>query len=145
MLLCIPKCGRVFLGSCTFLRSCLTPQSGLQGAPPGQTSHTLDHWHAHGSRTWAFTAHTRASPRAPSIPNPSPPVPLLQSFWSRLAGQYGNTFYWKEHGESASILDAVSAVDTCLREEPGRFKCSKVQGELGEEPSSGSIGKFFGL
>ena len=35
----------------------------------------------------------------------------------------------------------VSAIDTCLREEPGRFKCSKVQGDFGEEPSSGSFGK----
>ncbi|GAX81128.1 hypothetical protein CEUSTIGMA_g8562.t1 [Chlamydomonas eustigma] len=67
-----------------------------------------------------------------------------QSFWSRLSGKYGNKFYWQEKGEAKSILDAVSAVDSCLREEPGRFKCSKVQGELGEEPSSGGFGKFFG-
>jgi len=26
----------------------------------------------------------------------------------------------------------VSAIDTCLREEPGRSKCSKVQGEFGD-------------
>lgn len=68
-----------------------------------------------------------------------------QSFWTRLAGKYGNKFYWQEKGEATSILDAVSAIDTCLREEPGRFKCSNVQGELGEQASSGSFGKFFGL
>jgi len=68
-----------------------------------------------------------------------------QSFWTRLSGKYGNKFYWQEQGEAKAILDAVSAVDTCLREEPGRFKCSKIQGDLGEEPSSGSFGKFFGL
>lgn len=51
-----------------------------------------------------------------------------RSFWSRLSGKYGNKFYWQENGESASIIDAVSAIDTCLREEPGRNKCSNVQG-----------------
>jgi hypothetical protein len=33
---------------------------------------------------------------------------FLQSFWSRLAGKYGNKFYWQEKGEAASILSAVS-------------------------------------
>jgi hypothetical protein len=33
---------------------------------------------------------------------------LLQSFWSRLAGKYGNKFYWQEKGEAASIMSAVS-------------------------------------
>ena len=50
-----------------------------------------------------------------------------QSFWTRLSGKYGNKFYWRENGEAKAILDAVSAVDTCLREEPGRFKCSQVR------------------
>ncbi|GLC52385.1 hypothetical protein PLESTB_000623300 [Pleodorina starrii] len=67
-----------------------------------------------------------------------------RSFWSRLAGKYGNKFYWQENGEAASILNAVSAIDTCLREEPGRFKCSTVQGEFGEQPSSGPFGKAIG-
>ena len=57
----------------------------------------------------------------------SPPLRTYpQSFWTRLSGKYGNKFYWQEQGEAKAILDAVSAVDTCLREEPGRFKCSKV-------------------
>lgn len=55
-----------------------------------------------------------------------------RSFWSRLAGKYGNKFYWQEKGEASSILNAVSAIDTCLREEPGRFKCSSVQGGFDE-------------
>ncbi|KAG2487151.1 hypothetical protein HYH03_014263 [Edaphochlamys debaryana] len=68
-----------------------------------------------------------------------------RSFWGRLAGKYGNKFYWQENGEAASIMNAVSAIDTCLREEPGRFKCSTVQGDLGEKPSSGPFGKaLFG-
>ena len=56
-----------------------------------------------------------------------------RSFWSRLSGKYGNSFYWKENGENASIIDAVSAIDTCLREEPGRNKCSQVQGAWNSE------------
>ncbi|KAG2453244.1 hypothetical protein HYH02_002567 [Chlamydomonas schloesseri] len=68
-----------------------------------------------------------------------------RSFWGRLAGKYGNKFYWQENGEAASILNAVSAIDSCLREEPGRFKCSTVQGDFGEKPSSGPFGKAFGL
>jgi len=68
-----------------------------------------------------------------------------RSFWSRLSGKYGNKFYWQEKGEAQAILDAISAVDTCLREEPGRSKCSTVQGELGEQPSGGPISKMFGM
>ena len=67
------------------------------------------------------------------------------SFWTRLSGKYGTKFYWQENGEEASISNAVSAIDTCFREEPGKLKCQKVQGELGEEPSSGKFGKaWFG-
>lgn len=55
-----------------------------------------------------------------------------RSFWSRLAGKYGNKFYWQEKGEAAAILNAVSAVDTCLREPSGRAKCSSVQGGFDE-------------
>ncbi|KAF6262163.1 hypothetical protein COO60DRAFT_1699448 [Scenedesmus sp. NREL 46B-D3] len=53
-----------------------------------------------------------------------------QSFWSRLAGKYGNKFYWQEKGEAASILSAVNAIDACLREPSGRAKCATVQGGL---------------
>ena len=39
----------------------------------------------------------------------------------------------------------VSAIDTCAREPIGATQCSKIQGEFGEEPSSGVLGKaFFG-
>eukprot|EP00878_Enallax_costatus_P003139 GHUV01003339.1.p1 GENE.GHUV01003339.1~~GHUV01003339.1.p1 ORF type:complete len:229 (+),score=24.43 GHUV01003339.1:187-873(+) len=55
-----------------------------------------------------------------------------RSFWSRLAGKYGNKFFWQEKGEAAAILNAVSAIDTCLREPSGRAKCSTVQGTLDE-------------
>lgn len=71
-------------------------------------------------------------------------VQVPQSFWTRLAGKYGNKFYWRENGEEAAIKSAVSAINTCLREPPGRLQCSKIQGDLGEEASSGKFGKFFG-
>ncbi|KIZ06205.1 Thylakoid lumenal 15.0 kDa protein 2, chloroplastic Flags: Precursor [Monoraphidium neglectum] len=74
-----------------------------------------------------------------------------QSFWSRLAGKYGNKFYWQEKGEAAAITNAVSgaaaevsAIDACLREPSGRSKCSQVQAEFGEQPSSGKFGKLLG-
>lgn len=54
-------------------------------------------------------------------------------------------FFWQEKGEAASILNAVSAIDTCLREEPGKFKCSKVQGEFGDKDSAGPFSKMLGL
>ena len=57
-------------------------------------------------------------------------------FVHRLASKYGTKFYWQENGEEASISNAVSAIDSCFREEPGRSKCSKVQGELGEAAST---------
>ncbi|KAI5077619.1 hypothetical protein GOP47_0007443 [Adiantum capillus-veneris] len=50
-----------------------------------------------------------------------------RSFWSRLAGKYGNMFYWQEKGEDASIEAAVSAISTCLREPPGPSACSTIQ------------------
>ncbi|PHU05472.1 Thylakoid lumenal 15.0 kDa protein 2, chloroplastic, partial [Capsicum chinense] len=40
---------------------------------------------------------------------------IPRSFWSRLAGTYGNMFYWKEKGEDASIEAAVMAISSCLR------------------------------
>jgi hypothetical protein len=51
-----------------------------------------------------------------------------KSFWTRLAGKYGNKFYWKQEGEEAAINSAISAINTCLREPPGRLKCSTIQG-----------------
>lgn len=50
-----------------------------------------------------------------------------RSFWTRLAGKYGNMFYWQEKGEDASIEAAVSAIGTCLREPPGPRACSNIE------------------
>ncbi|KAL1566010.1 thylakoid lumenal 15.0 kDa protein 2, chloroplastic-like [Salvia divinorum] len=50
-----------------------------------------------------------------------------RSFWSRLAGKYGNMFYWKEKGEDAAIESAVMAISTCLREPTGANSCSEVK------------------
>lgn len=52
---------------------------------------------------------------------------IPRSFWSRLAGKYGNIFYWKENGEDASIEAAVMAISNCLREPVGRNNCSEVK------------------
>ncbi|CAH9117295.1 unnamed protein product [Cuscuta europaea] len=52
---------------------------------------------------------------------------IPQSFWSRLAGKYGNIFYWREKGEDASIESAVMAISTCLREPVGANNCSEVK------------------
>ncbi|KAH7691967.1 hypothetical protein IHE45_01G034400 [Dioscorea alata] len=50
-----------------------------------------------------------------------------RSFWSRLAGKYGNIFYWKEKGEDASIEAAVMAISSCLKEPVGPNNCSDVK------------------
>ncbi|KAK6942782.1 TPM domain [Dillenia turbinata] len=52
---------------------------------------------------------------------------IPRSFWSRLAGKYGNVFYWKEKGEDASIEAAVMAISNCLREPVGPSNCSEVK------------------
>lgn len=52
---------------------------------------------------------------------------IPQSFWSRLAGKYGNFFYWKENGEDAAVEAAVKAIAYCLREPVGQSNCSEVK------------------
>ncbi|XP_050230075.1 thylakoid lumenal 15.0 kDa protein 2, chloroplastic [Mercurialis annua] len=52
---------------------------------------------------------------------------IPRSFWSRLAGKYGNMFYWKEKGEDTSIESAVMAISNCLREPVGPNNCSEVK------------------
>ncbi|KAK7256318.1 hypothetical protein RIF29_29760 [Crotalaria pallida] len=52
---------------------------------------------------------------------------IPRSFWSRLAGKYGNIFYWKEKGEDASIEAAVMAISNCLREPVGPNNCSELE------------------
>lgn len=52
---------------------------------------------------------------------------IPRSFWSRLAGKYGNIFYWREKGEDASIESAVMAISSCLREPVGANNCSEVK------------------
>ncbi|MED6207113.1 hypothetical protein PIB30_032945 [Stylosanthes scabra] len=52
---------------------------------------------------------------------------IPRSFWSRLAGKYGNIFYWKDKGEDASIEAAVMAISSCLREPVGPNNCSDLK------------------
>ncbi|XP_076947166.1 thylakoid lumenal 15.0 kDa protein 2, chloroplastic-like [Bidens hawaiensis] len=52
---------------------------------------------------------------------------IPRSFWSRLAGKYGNMFYWKEKGEDASVEAAVMEISNCLREPVGANNCAEVK------------------
>jgi hypothetical protein len=57
---------------------------------------------------------------------------------------YPNSTLLKTHARNKLPLPPqVSAIDSCLREPQGRNKCATVQGEFGEEPSSGSFGGLF--
>ncbi|KAK1308880.1 hypothetical protein QJS10_CPA09g01803 [Acorus calamus] len=49
-----------------------------------------------------------------------------RNFWSRVAGKYGNMFYWKEKGEDASIEGAVVAISKCLRDPTNPNGCSEI-------------------
>ncbi|KAK1283986.1 hypothetical protein QJS10_CPB21g00326 [Acorus calamus] len=49
-----------------------------------------------------------------------------RNFWSRVAGKYGNMFYWKEKGEDASIEGAVVAISKCLRDPTNPNNCSEI-------------------
>ncbi|KAL0728684.1 hypothetical protein Bca4012_024777 [Brassica carinata] len=51
---------------------------------------------------------------------------IPRSFWSRLAGKYGNMFYWKDKGEDASIEAAVMAISSCLQEPVGPNNCAEI-------------------
>lgn len=67
----------------------------------------------------------------------------VQNFWGRLGSKYGTKFYWGDKGEGNAIVNAVSAIDFCAREPISKLQCSKIQGELGEEPSGGPIDSIF--
>ncbi|CAM8959483.1 unnamed protein product [Rhodiola kirilowii] len=51
---------------------------------------------------------------------------IPRSFWSRLAGKYGNMFYWKEKGEDTAIEAAVGAISSCLKEPVSANNCSDI-------------------
>eukprot|EP00889_Picochlorum_renovo_P002110 jgi/Picre1/29140/NNA_004533.t1 len=53
-----------------------------------------------------------------------------RSFWSKLSGRFGNKFYWTDNGEDVAIVNAVAAIDNCLREPMGRLQCNTIRGEL---------------
>ena len=61
------------------------------------------------------------------------------SFWTRLREMRPRCT--RENGEAASGASIVTRASVG----PGKLKCAKVQGEFGEEPSSGKFGKaWFG-
>ena len=99
-----------------------------------------------------YASHPSSTPAVSFLPShslnfnigPAVDLSVPKSFWSRLAGRYGTTFFWREKGETAAILNAVSAIDFCLREEPGRSACADVHGlEDDELKATGS--KLFGF
>jgi len=49
-----------------------------------------------------------------------------RTFWSRLASKFGTKKYWTEKGQEAAIVNAVNAIDVCLREAEGVGACRKV-------------------
>jgi hypothetical protein len=49
-----------------------------------------------------------------------------RSFWSRLANKFGTKRYWSEKGQEAAIVNAVNAIDVCLREPMGVGQCVRV-------------------
>eukprot|EP00899_Mesostigma_viride_P006517 jgi/Mesvir1/15867/Mv03413-RA.1 len=49
-----------------------------------------------------------------------------RNFWTRLAGKFGNKFYWQEQGEDTAIEAAVFAIDQCLKEPIGPTQCAKI-------------------
>merc|ERR1712176_354782 len=50
-----------------------------------------------------------------------------RSFWSKVAGKYGNKFFWQNEGPEAAIMSSVDAIETCLREPEGRLKCARLE------------------
>ncbi|KAI3437659.1 hypothetical protein D9Q98_000109 [Chlorella vulgaris] len=53
-----------------------------------------------------------------------------RNFWSRLAGRFGTKVYWQKQGQDVAIVNAVAAIDNCLREPIGRGQCSSIRGVL---------------
>ena len=51
---------------------------------------------------------------------------VLQNFWSKVAGKFGNKFYWRDEGPDRAIINSVNAIDFCLREPESRFKCTQL-------------------
>jgi hypothetical protein len=47
-----------------------------------------------------------------------------------LAGRYGTKAYWQREGQDVAIVNAVAAIDNCLREPIGRGQCIAIRGEL---------------
>jgi energy-converting hydrogenase Eha subunit A len=41
---------------------------------------------------------------------------LPRTFWIELQTRYGNQFFVREHGEDGSIMDALTSIETCLRQ-----------------------------
>lgn len=44
---------------------------------------------------------------------------LKRPWWLELQSRYGNMFYVREQGESAAVVNAVSAITYCLDKGPG--------------------------
>jgi len=63
---------------------------------------------------------------------------LPNTFWSRLQGTFGTTFFVKENGEDAAIVRAVESIDFCLRD----GYCVDVPAQLKPGAAFGSVPGF---
>lgn len=81
-----------------------------------------------------FLSFYRADPNTGNILNfnvgDNVDLSVPRTFWSRLAGRFGTKFYWRDNGEDAAIVNAVAAIDNCLREPLGKLQCNTIRGEL---------------
>ncbi|UPQ99485.1 thylakoid lumenal 15.0 kDa protein [Chloropicon primus] len=53
-------------------------------------------------------------------------IQVPRNFWSKVAGKFGNKFYWQDQGADRAIINSVNAIDFCVREPESRLKCTKL-------------------
>ena len=82
---------------------------------------------------WAIDADTVTFVADPSLGNilnfnvgEGVDLKVPRTFWTRLANKFGTRRYWSEKGQEAAIVNAVNAIDVCLREPEGVGQCRKV-------------------
>ena len=54
---------------------------------------------------------------------------LPNTFWTRLSGKYGTTFFVRDNGVDVAVENAVEAIISCLRSEDGFCNSPPEQGQ----------------
>lgn len=54
---------------------------------------------------------------------------LPNTFWTRLSGKYGTTFFVRENGVDVAVENAIEAIISCLRSEDGFCNSPPEQGQ----------------